>query len=145
MTCGRWLAKARRRMNQYGAMAERHWRRWLPERCRAIQDPGSFFSMLGEETARQIADLAADLAGDDPPGEGYLEKVGRLNMARLQAEERVLAERVLLAPEPGAEEDPEETGDSPEASSDGEWIPLVARPGDPRWQEIVEEEQDLRG
>lgn len=133
-------------MNQYGAMAERHWRRWLPERYRAIQDPDSFFLALGEETASQIADLAADLAGEDLPGECYLEKVGRLNMARLQAEELVLAERVLLAPEHGAEEAPEETGgDSPEASSVGEWIPLVARPGDPRWREIVEEEQDLTG
>ncbi len=31
------------------------------------------------------------LAGPDPVGEGYLEKVGRLNAARMQAEEKVLA------------------------------------------------------
>src|ERR1022692_4212915 len=144
MTCGSWPVKARTRVNQYGAMAERHWRRWLPERYQAIQDPDSFFSILGEETASQIEDLAVMLAGDDPPGEGYLEKVGRLNMARLQAEERVLAERVL-APESGAEQDPDETEESPEEAPRGaEWIPLAVSPGHPRWQQIIEEEQDLR-
>jgi Icc-related predicted phosphoesterase len=77
-------------MNHYGTTAQRHWERWLPERYATIQDPGSFFLTLGEEVARQIADLALDLVGDDPPGEDYLVKVGRLNMARLQAEEIVL-------------------------------------------------------
>jgi hypothetical protein len=40
------------------------------------------------------------LEGPDLPGEGYLEKVGRLNMARMQAEELVLREVILLEPEP---------------------------------------------
>ena len=40
-------------------------------------------------------------------GEGYLEKVGRLNAARMQAEEKVLPELILPAPE-----DPEEEDDS---------------------------------
>jgi hypothetical protein len=46
----------------------------------------------------------------------------------------------------GAEEDPEEDPEEDQqgASRGGEWIPLVVSPGDPRWQEIVEEEQDLR-
>ena len=103
-------------MNHYGTMAQRHWARWLPQRYATIQDPGSFFSTLGEEVAQQIGDLGLDLAGDDPPGEGYLEKVGRLNMARLQAEEIVLKERILLEPEPGADpdsSDPDGAGDIP--------------------------------
>jgi hypothetical protein len=91
-------------MNQYGAMAERHWRRWLPRRVAAMDDPSSFFSDLGEEVAEQIEDLLVELAGDDPPGETYLQKVGRLNMARLRAEELVLAETVLLPPETETEE-----------------------------------------
>src|ERR1022692_141551 len=146
MTCGSWPVKARTGMNQYGAMAERHWRRWLPERYQAIQDPDSFFSILGEETAIQIADLAVVLAGADPPGEGYLEKVGRLNMARLQAEERVLAQRVLLTPEPGTEEGSDEAeGDREEVPPSEEWIPMAVSPGHPHWQRIIEEEQDLTG
>jgi hypothetical protein len=91
-------------MNQYAAMAERHWRRWLPSRVAAMDDPASFFENLGEETAERIEDLTMELAGDDPPGETYMEKVGRLNMARLQAEELVLPETVLLPPEPATEE-----------------------------------------
>jgi hypothetical protein len=92
-------------MNQYAAMAERHWRRWLPSRVAAMGDPTSFFSNLGEEAAERIEDLTMDLAGDDPPGESFADKVGRLNMARLRAEEIVLPEMVLLPPEPGMEED----------------------------------------
>ncbi len=92
-------------MNQYATMAERHWRRWLPSRVAALKDPASFYSDLGQDVAERIEDLTADLAGDDPPGETYMEKVGRLNMARLRAEEMVLAETVLLPPEPGLEED----------------------------------------
>ncbi len=81
-------------MNQYSAMAERHWRRWLPSRVAELEDPTSFFSTLGDE-----------LAGDDPPGETFLEKAGRLNIARLRAEEIVLPEMVLLPPEAGLDED----------------------------------------
>jgi len=38
-------------------------------------------------------------------GESYLEKVGRLNMARFNAESDILRERVLI-PEPDSEEEP---------------------------------------
>ena len=63
-------------MNRYGVMARSHWARWLPQRYATISDPDSFFSTLGQETARQIDELAAELAGDDQPGEGYLEQGG---------------------------------------------------------------------
>ena len=42
--------------------------------------------MLGE----MIADEIDELAGDDPPGEGYLAKVGRLDAARAIAQELML-------------------------------------------------------
>jgi hypothetical protein len=96
-------------MNQYGQMAQEHWARWLPARYSAIGDPGSFFSDLGTRTQQRIDSLAASLAGDDQPGEGYLGKAGRLGEARHRAEQIVLAEDILLAPEPGADEGPEES------------------------------------
>ena len=55
-------------------------------------------------------------------------------MATLQAEEIVLAERVLLAAEPGA--DPDEETDPPEqASGQQEWIPVREDPTHPYWIE----------
>jgi hypothetical protein len=133
-------------MNHYGTMARRHWERWLPERYSSIQEPVSFFSALGEETARQIADLTLDLAGDDPPGEDYLVKVGRLNMARLQAEEIILPERILLPPEPaaGQDRDDQHPGDRSEtapASQPG--MPAIVDRSHPSWEQVNAEQEEL--
>jgi hypothetical protein len=95
-------------MNRYGLMARQHWARWLPGRYAAIEDPGSFFTDLGRLVAERVDQLALRLAGDDQPGEGYLGKAGRLGQARHQAEEIVLAEMVLLEPEPGTDEEPQD-------------------------------------
>ena len=48
------------------------------------------------EAEQRITALAWELAGDDPPGEGYLDKVGRLGEARHRAEQIVLDEMILL-------------------------------------------------
>ncbi len=126
-------------MNRYGAMARSHWARWLPQRYAAISDPDSFFSTLGQETARQIEELAAELAGDDQPGEGYLEKAGRLTAARSQAEEIILPQQVLLAPEPGTSEAPEED-DLTVASGER---PLVIGRSHPLWEQVNAEQEEL--
>jgi hypothetical protein len=83
-------------MNKYGRLAIRHWERIDPDRYRQIPDPEAFFSELGERAEIEIQELQDALAGPDPAEETYVEKVGRLNMARLQAEERVLAELILI-------------------------------------------------
>ena len=126
-------------MNQYGAMARSHWARWLPQRYATINDPDSFFSTLGQETVRQIDELTAELAGDDQPGEGYLAKAGRLTAARSQAEEIILPQQVLLAPEPEPSEDPEEN-DLPRPSGER---PLVVDRSHPLWAEVNAEQQEL--
>jgi hypothetical protein len=153
-------------MNHYGTAAQRYWARWLPQRYATITDRDSFFSDLGEEAAQRIADLGLDLAGDDPPGEEYLVKVGRLNMARLQAEEIVLPELILLPPEPGANQDPEDQHQASQDRQDqdredqdresrdreepgrrtltdqGE-IPLVVSRGHPMWEQVNSEQEEL--
>jgi hypothetical protein len=96
-------------VNRYGAMAQSHWKTWLPNRYAAILDPVSFFSQLGAEVSDRIAALELDLLGPERPGEAFLTRVGRRNMARLQAEEMVLQAMVLLPPEAGT---------SPEDGSD---------------------------
>ena len=126
-------------MNRYGAMARSHWARWLPQRYATISDPDSFFSTLGQETARQIDELAAELAGDDQPGESYLEKAGRLAAARSQAEEIILPQQVLLPPESETSEDPEENDP---ATTSGE-RPLIIDRSHPLWAEVNAEQQDL--
>jgi hypothetical protein len=87
-------------MNQYGTRAKQHWQKYLPKRFQQLDDPDSFFSELGEQIAQRVESLADDLAGDDPPGEGYMDKLGRLNMARRDAESQILREMALLEPEP---------------------------------------------
>ena len=126
-------------MNRYGVMARSLWARWLPRRYATISDPDSFFSTLGLETARQVDELAAELAGDDQPGEGYLEKAGRLAAARSQAEQIILPQQVLLSPEPETSEDPEEN-DPATASGDR---PLVVDRSHPLWAEVNAEQQEL--
>ena len=126
-------------MNRYGVMARSHWARWLPQRYATISDPDSFFLTLGQETARQIDELAAELAGDDQPGEGYLEKAGRLTAARSQAEEIILPQQVLLPPESETSEDPEENDP---ATAGGE-RPLVIDRSHPLWAEVNAEQQEL--
>lgn len=116
-------------MNHYGAMAQQHWSRWLPTRYAAIPDPETFFAELGEQAALQIAALGDELAGADPQGETYLAKLGRLNATRNQAQELVLAELILLPPEPGADPDEEPTGSEPGPG----WIPAVEDPSHPYW------------
>jgi hypothetical protein len=94
---------------------------------------------LGQETARQIDELTAELAGDDQPREGYLAKAGRLTTARSQAEEIILPQQVLLPPEPGISEDPEQS-DQPLAATGR---PLIVDRAHPLWAEVDAEQQEL--
>lgn len=91
-------------MNRYGARAMRHWQQSDPQRFQAIADTTAFFTALGEQVEQEIQERMAALAGPDRAEESYLEKVGRLNMARTAAESEVLRELVLI-PAPEQEEE----------------------------------------
>ncbi|HTU58302.1 MAG TPA: hypothetical protein VMF89_07705 [Polyangiales bacterium] len=86
-------------MNRYGRIAHKHWMEHLPSRFGAIKDPEAFFTTLGEQIEERVDELSQAIAGDDPVGESYLEKVGRLNEAKQSAEATALQEIALLAPE----------------------------------------------
>jgi hypothetical protein len=86
--------------NKYAEIARQHWTRTDPARVQAIADPETFFQQLGEQVESQVQALATQLAGPDQPGEEYLQKVGRLNMARLQAEEAVMSDLVWISGPP---------------------------------------------
>jgi hypothetical protein len=98
------LSQQEAAMNRYGKMAMDHWSRWRPKNFGTIKDPQTFFQELGEEVEEQIISLSRELAGPDVKDEGFMGKLGRLNMAKFNAEAQVLREMVLLPPE---EEEPE--------------------------------------
>ncbi|MBN9618658.1 MAG: hypothetical protein J0H43_02860 [Actinobacteria bacterium] len=125
-------------MNRYGRLAQQHWAKWRPDQLSQIPDPETFFTELGEEAETQIQALEISLAGDDPGGEDYLQKVGRLRTARMTAESQVLREMVLLEPEPGhpEAEDPQETDLPPGVIGQTDWMPMVLRPGDPGYHDL---------
>ena len=125
-------------MNRYGLMAQRHWAQWLPQRYATISEPDSYFSTLGQEAETQIEELTLELAGDDQPGEQYLAKAGRLTAARSRAEEIVLPQRVLPAPEPQTGEDPEDGSQPPPSLA----LPQVVDRSHPAWAEVNAEQTE---
>ena len=65
------------------------------------------------------AELAELLAGDDPPGEGYLAKAARLTAAGRQAQEIISGEYGPLVPRTRT---PATTTTSPSQIWDGRWL-----------------------
>jgi len=86
-------------VNSYGAKALSHWRKYLPGQLAQIPDPEAFFTLLGETAATEIDQIADALAQTQPPGEGYLEELARLETARKMAEMQVTREMILIDPE----------------------------------------------
>ncbi|RAX47321.1 TnpV protein [Arthrobacter sp. AQ5-05] len=96
-------------MNTYGKFAQNAWKTLAPSQYESIVDPEMWFTNLGIEAENSVDSLQVQIAGHDTPGETYLEKVGRLTGAKMQAEEIVRSE--MLTPQP---EDLEEEQDENE-------------------------------
>ena len=90
-------------MNRYGSKAREHWAKYRPTEYAQLSDREEFFTRLGEDLEQQIDALSLSLEGEDLPGETYLEKVGRLNMAKLTAETQVLRETLPITEEDEAD------------------------------------------
>ena len=79
-------------MNKYGRLAMSHWQKTDPDRYRQIPRHGGVLrGSWGRGRRSRSSSSRTRLAGPDRPARRYLEKVGRLNMARLAAEEQVLS------------------------------------------------------
>src|SRR5690625_2885849 len=91
-------------MNRYGRAARDHWTRVDPDRVSTMDDPEMFFRDLGEQVESRVQELTDYLTGPDGPSKTYLETVGRLNIARLQAEEGAIAELGWLSEPAGSPE-----------------------------------------
>jgi hypothetical protein len=112
-------------LGYYGELTRRQWEGCLPEIYQQIRDPGAFFAVLGEVIDQRIDEFTDHLAGDDPPGEGYLAKVARLTAAREHAQHRVLGEYLLLPPD--------------------EDRPVIVDRGHPSWAEVDAEQRERIG
>ena len=126
-------------MNRYGVMAQRHWARWLPRQYAAIGDPESFFTMLGEEAARQIDDLADEFAAETGQDNSYLARVGQLVAARAIAEEVILPQRVLPQAELAADDEQDDQEDVEPKRGER---PVVVDRGHPSWAEVEAEQHE---
>ncbi len=94
---------------EYASRARSYYRDFLPGRYQQITNPERFFSDLGQRIEDQVQTTERQLAGPDSPDEGFLQKVGRLNMARLRAAELVMAQEVYsIPPETEQETEPDE-------------------------------------
>jgi len=83
---------------EYASRARSYYRDFLPSRYQQIPNPEHFFTDLGQRIEDQVQTAERALAGSDSPDEGFLQKVGRLNMARLRAGELVMAQEVYSIP-----------------------------------------------
>ena len=126
-------------MNKYGKFAQDTWKMTAPTQYALIPDPDEWFRKLGEEAMNQVGELQYQIAGPDPEGETYLQKVGRLSAAKLQAEEIVLAE--YQPPSDSPEPDEPEGWDSMPHDQQESWI----RENVPEGEEQQQMLQDLEG
>lgn len=79
-------------MGRFEQAARQAWQELAPTAVAEMADPNQFFRELEKEAEAAWTELAAQLAGPDSPGETYFQRVGRLEAAKLQALEMVLAD-----------------------------------------------------
>ncbi|KNE80746.1 hypothetical protein ADZ36_20320 [Streptomyces fradiae] len=93
-------------VNQYGRRAQQHWQEFRPGSVAELDDPEAFFGRLGDDVQNEIRLrwTAERLAVPTVAGEPYLERVGRLQQLRHEAEAEVLRELVLLPAENDADQ-----------------------------------------
>ena len=127
-------------LGQYGTRALRHMARWQPSTYAAIPEAEreAYFLRLDQEVADAISALERSLRPPKSLQEtNFMEYVGQMNMARLMAEEQVLADLVYLPPEPGLEsEEGEPELDETGAFIDRGWkSPALTEVSDEEWAE----------
>lgn len=77
-------------MNKYAARLKQQWLEANPTFVQELENPDQYFRQMGEQVQEQVLALKLALAGKDSPDEPYLQKMGRLNAATMQAEQIVL-------------------------------------------------------
>jgi hypothetical protein len=86
-------------MNRYGAMAKSHWQEWLPSRYRRLENPDKYFEQLGTEAHEQLEALVEAMLATEPPDLPARDREGWRAMARLNAEDQIIREMILISPD----------------------------------------------
>jgi len=74
-------------MNRYGRAAQTWWSNTDPARVAELDNPTKYFTQLGEQVESRVDELMQTMQGSDEPGESVLQKAGRINAVKMQAEE----------------------------------------------------------
>ncbi|MFF9157644.1 hypothetical protein ACF1AB_36100 [Streptomyces sp. NPDC014846] len=95
-------------MNQYGRLAQQHWQEFRPVSIAELDDPEAFFTELGKDVQAEVRArwTAERLSAPAVTRESYLERAGRLQQMRHEAEADVLRELVLLPDDANLTNDP---------------------------------------
>jgi len=112
------------------------WPSFGPPWYAQIKDPDACLDAIRRQFARRAGELTDDLAGDDPPGEGYLARAGRLTATRCQAEEVIRQEYSPLT------SDDTDDGDEEDKPARAGQRPVVADRNHPSWPEVNAEQQE---
>jgi hypothetical protein len=86
-------------MNRYGAMAKSHWQEWMPSRYRRLENPDRFFEQLGEQAQTELEALVTATLATEPADLPERERDGWRAMARLNAEDQIIRELILIPPD----------------------------------------------
>jgi len=85
----------------YTETVRRYFTEYRPLATEALgtpQETENFFQLLGAQIEEQVQQSEPQIAGPAPVGETYLQHVGRLRMARAQAQEIALADLLYSTP-----------------------------------------------
>jgi hypothetical protein len=98
-------------MNKFEPMITNHWKTHLPHAWSQLSDEQAqaMVAASASELEAEIQTLAASIAGPDQPGETYQQKVGRLTMARRDAESDLISE---FLPQPETQTSDEDLQDT---------------------------------
>lgn len=106
-------------LNRFGKFALEAWSTLAPTALSQIPDAQTHFSALGEQAQSEWATLWPQLVEPDRPGEDTFTKSGRIEAAKMQAEEMIRAE--LLTPSEDQQDDEPGEGPGPMAEVIEAW------------------------
>lgn len=115
-------------MNQYGQRMLEHCQRFRPTEFARIEHPTTFFTEAGEQVQADVTELRDQILAGLRPWETLEDFRQRSYQALREAEEIVLADHLLLQPDPDLDPEPENLAmseDDPELAAYYQRLALI--------------------